>query len=176
MDTKVNTTILEQEFEVHNLEKNINGNIYELEITIEDKVYSEMYYNHQPGNVAVDETPTKIKAHELYITGRMLTDDQQLMKFNLGINAKPQMVKINAQLELEQMLKEFEDVFAWTYKNLKGIPPELAQHKIELDTIMPLAHQARYKLNPNYATTVKQDIDKLLAVGSIEYVEEATWL
>jgi hypothetical protein len=37
----------------------------------------------------VDETPTKIKAHELYITGRMLTDDQQLMKFNLGINAKP---------------------------------------------------------------------------------------
>ncbi len=41
------------------------------------------------------------------------------------------MVKINAQLEmsrvleLEKMLKEFKDVFAWTYKDLKGIPPEL---------------------------------------------------
>jgi hypothetical protein len=52
-------------------------------------------------------------------------------------------------LELEQLLKEFKDVFAWTYKDLKGIPPELAQHKIELDTIIPLAHHARYRLNLN---------------------------
>jgi hypothetical protein len=96
MDTKVNTTILEQEFEVHNLEKNINGNIYELEITIEDKVYSEMYYNHQPGNVAVDETPTKIKAQKLKINGWTITKDQQLVKFNLGTIVKLNMVKINA--------------------------------------------------------------------------------
>jgi hypothetical protein len=56
------------------------------------------------------------------------------------------MVKINARLktskvlELEQLLKEFKDVFAWTYKDLKGTPPELTQHKIELDTTIPLAH------------------------------------
>jgi hypothetical protein len=68
------------------------------------------------------------------------------MKLNLGIDANPQMVKINAQLEIskmmemEQMLKEFKNVFAWTYKDLKGIPPELAQHRIELDTIILLAH------------------------------------
>ncbi len=62
------------------------------------------------------------------------------------------------------------------YKDLKGIPWELTQHKIELDITIPLAHQAKYRLNPNYATTVKQDIDKLLIVGFIEYVEEATWL
>ncbi len=92
------------------------------------------------------------------------------------------MVKINAQLEtnkvleVEQLLKEFKDVFAWTYKDLKRIPLELAQHIIELDTTIPLAHQAKYKSNPNYVTTVKQDIDKLLVVGFIEYVEEATWL
>jgi hypothetical protein len=77
-------------------------------------------------------------------------------------------VKINAQLkigkvlELEKMLKDFKDVFAWTYKDLKGIPPKLAQHKIELDIITPLAHQARYRLNPNYVTIIKQNIDKLL--------------
>jgi len=51
----------------------------------------------------------------------------------------------------------------------------LAQHRIELDTI-PLAHQVRYRLKPNYATLVKQDIDKLLTTGFIQYVEEATWL
>jgi hypothetical protein len=72
-------------------------------------------------------------------------------------------------------LKEFKDGFAWTYKDLKRIPPKLAQHRIELDTI-PSAHQVRYRLNPNYATSIKQDIDKLLAAGFIQYVGETTWL
>jgi hypothetical protein len=68
------------------------------------------------------------------------------MKFNMGTNVKPQMVKINAQLEtskvleMEQLLKEFKDVFAWTYIDLKGIPPKLTQHRIELDTTILLAH------------------------------------
>jgi hypothetical protein len=73
-------------------------------------------------------------------------------------------------------LKEFKDVFAWTYKDLKTIPPELAQHKIELNTIIPLAHQTRYRLNPNYAIVIKQDINKLLAIKFIQSIEKATWL
>jgi hypothetical protein len=73
-------------------------------------------------------------------------------------------------------LKEFKDVFTWTYKDLKRIPPKLAQHKIELDSTIPLAHQTKYRLNPNYATMVKQDINKLLAIGFIKSIEEATWL
>ncbi len=70
----------------------------------------------------MDETPTKIKAHELQIVRWMLIKDQQLMKLNIRTDAKPQLVKINAQpetskmLEVEQLLKEFKDVFAWTYK------------------------------------------------------------
>jgi hypothetical protein len=52
-------------------------------------------------------------------------------------------------------LKEFKDVFAWTYKDLKGIPLELTQHIIELNTTIPLAHQARYILNLNYAIIIK---------------------
>jgi hypothetical protein len=61
------------------------------------------------------------------------------------------------------LFKEFKDVFAWTYKDLKGILSELVQHKIELNTSIPLAHQTRYRLNLNYVAIVKQDIDKLLA-------------
>jgi hypothetical protein len=55
---------------------------------------------------------------------------KQLVKLNLGIEENPQYIKVNAQLtkektkELQMFLKEFKDVFAWTYKDLKGIPPE----------------------------------------------------
>jgi hypothetical protein len=54
------------------------------------------------------------------------------MKLTLGINVEPKMVKINAQLEIskvlevEQLLKQFKDIFAWTCKDLKKIPPALA--------------------------------------------------
>jgi hypothetical protein len=74
------------------------------------------------------------------------------------------------------LLKEFKDVFTWIYKDLKSILPELAQHKIELDTSNPPTHQVRYKLNFNYAATMKQNINKLLATRFIQLIEEVAWL
>ncbi len=178
MDIDVKMSISEQGFKVQNTKKKIPSNRYELKVVLEDKVYPKTYYRHKLGNVVVDETLANIKAQGLQIVGWMLIEDQRLMKLNLGTNAEPQMVKINAQLEivkvleLQQLLKEFKDVFAWTYKDLKRIPPKLAQHKIELDIIIPSTHQAKYKLNPNYAKAIKQDIDKLLVVEFIQ----STWL
>jgi hypothetical protein len=67
-------------------------------------------------------------------------------------------------------------VFTWTYNDLKGIPLEFAQHIIVLDTLIPPTHQTRYKLNLNYGASVKHDINKLLVVGFIQLVHEATWL
>ncbi len=57
-----------------------------------------------------------------------------------------QQVKVNYALEpivtnqLIKLIKEFKDVFASTYNNLKGIPLEIVQHWIKLDTIVPLVH------------------------------------
>ncbi len=66
-------------------------------------------------------------------------------------------------------------MFVWIYKDLKGIPPKLAQHKIKLSTSIPLTHQTRYRLNPNYVAAVKHDVHKLLTIGFIQLIEEATW-
>jgi hypothetical protein len=67
----------------------IAGNIYELEVALEDKAYPKTYDNHQPRSVAMDEVQAKIKAHELQIVRWTLTKDQQLKKLNLGTDAKP---------------------------------------------------------------------------------------
>ncbi len=59
-------------------------------------------------------------------------------------------MKINAQLktskvlEMKHLLKKFKNVFAWAYKDLKGIPLKLAQHKIELDAIIPPMSQPHF--------------------------------
>jgi hypothetical protein len=67
-------------------------------------------------------------------------------------------------------------MFLHGHTKSKRDSPELARHRIELDTTIPLAHQAMYRLNPNYVTIIKQNIDKLSVARIIEYVEEATWL
>ncbi len=55
--------------------------------------------------------------------------------------------------QLIELLNEFKDVFAWTYKDLKGLV--IAQHQIELDTTIPPTHKTRYQLNPNYVVIIK---------------------
>ncbi len=91
-------------------------------------------------------------------------------------------MKLNVNLDysianvIEQLLKEYEDIFAWTYKDLKNIPPHQVHNWIELDTNIPTSHQTRYWMNPNYVKAVKQYLDKLLAMKFIILVEEATWL
>jgi hypothetical protein len=62
IDIDVKTSISKQGSKVWSTKKKILGNIYEPEVALEDKVYLEMYYRHQPGSVVVDETPTNIKA------------------------------------------------------------------------------------------------------------------
>jgi hypothetical protein len=53
---------------------------------------------------------------------------------------------VNVQLAEEsinfsnKLLIEYKDVFAWTYKHLKGIPPKLTQHCIESNTSIPPTH------------------------------------
>jgi hypothetical protein len=56
------------------------------------------------------------------------------------------------------------------------IPHEIIEHLIELDTLIPLAHHARYWLNPNYVIIVKQHIDKSLVAGFTKSIKEAIWL
>jgi len=68
----------------------------------------------------------------------------------LGSKENLQQVKINVDLkpfvihQLIELLKEFKDIFAWIYKDLKGIPPNVGQRRIELDTSIPPIHQAMY--------------------------------
>jgi hypothetical protein len=60
------------------------------------------------------------------------------MKLNLGSEGNLKEVLINAilstyfQAQIKKLLINYCDVFAWSYKDLKGIPREICEHKVEL--------------------------------------------
>jgi hypothetical protein len=61
-----------------------------------------------------------------------ILEEVQIHLLNLGTHNKPQVVKLNFNLDssianaAEQLLKEYKDIFTWMYKDLRGIPPHLA--------------------------------------------------
>ena len=62
---------------------------------------------------------------------------------------------------------EYKDVFAWTYKDLKGVTLELCVHRISLiEGVVPVRKRP-YKMNKNYAARVTEEINRMLDAGII---------
>ena len=59
---------------------------------------------------------------------------------------------------------------------MKGIPPYVCEHKIELQPETKPIRQMRYRMNPNYTTKVKKQFDKYLEAGFIYPVDKTEWL
>lgn len=57
---------------------------------------------------------------------------------------------------------EYKDVFAWTYKDLKGVSSELCVHCISLvKGAMPVQKQP-YRMKKNYVAWVIEEINQML--------------
>lgn len=108
--------------------------------------------------------------------------EDAIVDINIKTTKEPRFVKISKTLDeqttsqITDLLKEYSDVFAWSYKDMKDIDPAFYEHHIDLwKDAMPIRQQ-RYSMNPNYAAEVKEEIDKLLAVGFIYPIDKITWL
>ena len=61
---------------------------------------------------------------------------------NLGNDKNPQLIKISSTLneqerkDLKELLIEFQEVFAWSYKDMLGIDLKIAQHYIDTHSYM----------------------------------------
>ncbi len=101
---------------------------------------------------------------------------------NFGTQMEPWNVLVSAilpttfQLQVKNLLVDYKDVFVWSYKESKGIPREICDHKTQLMVDAQPIKQRQYKMNLNYALKVREDLDKLLDVGFIYPIETTQWL
>ena len=78
--------------------------------------------------------------------------------------------------QARKVFEEYKDVFAWEHKDLKGVDPKVCQHRIPLVQDAKPVRLQRYRMNPNYAKKVKEEIDNLLKARFIAKVESSDWL
>ena len=77
---------------------------------------------------------------------------------------------------LVSTLKEYRDVFAWSYKDLKGVDPKVCQHTIPLKEGAKPRKQRPYTYNDTFAKKIKEEIDKLLEAEFIYEIEHTEWV
>jgi hypothetical protein len=113
---------------------------------------------------------------------KLRTSKSTCMDMNLGTDKDPKNIRVYSGLSSElikewlQFFKDTQDVFAWTYKNSKGVPPEICQHQIVLESNAKSVRQRQYRMNPKYSLMIKEEIDKLLECGFIYHVEYSEWV
>ena len=99
----------------------------------------------------------------------------QLEEVDLGTRDAPKAVYVAKEMlpkEKEatiELLKEFRDMFTWSYEDMRGLDPQLYQYQKHLSKGAKPVVQGRFRMNPNY-------VAKLLRVGFIGPVKQATWL
>ena len=75
-----------------------------------------------------------------------------------------------------KLFREYKDIFAWTYEDLKTYETKIIQHVIPLkENAKPLQQKLR-KMHPSLESLMKKGLNKLLAAKIIFPVRHTTWV
>jgi len=86
----------------------------------------------------VEQEAREIKPHQEEIEMVNLGDDGEEKNVEIGAGVTKEM-----KLQLYTLLKDFKDIFAWSYKDMPGLDPEIVQHKLPLK---PECHSIKQRL------------------------------
>ena len=97
-------------------------------------------------------------------------------------NEEPKQVCIASELFeqeeklLIETLKSYKDVFAWSYRDLKGVDPAICQHTIPMIQDAKPTKQRPYTYNDTFTKKIKEEIDKLKEANFIYEIEHIDWV
>jgi hypothetical protein len=92
---------------------------------------------------------------------------------NLGTQDNPQNINLGKECSEQErsafikLFKEFQDVFSWTYDDLKTFDPNIIQHAIPMNPQTQPFQQKLRKMHPKLQPTVKKELNKLLTTKII---------
>ena len=75
--------------------------------------------------------------------------------------------KTNQEILFFSLYLEFNDIFAWTYEDLKGFDPSFFQHTIDLNENTKPVRQKQRSVNPRIEPLMRKDLTKLIEVNII---------
>lgn len=106
----------------------------------------------------------------------------ELFELNLGGVDDPWPIFISALLNEEEkqaykkLLLEYKYCFAWTYKEMSGLEPSVAEHELAILSTAKSVKHAQRLMRHEFEVKVNAEVDKLLEVDFIEPCLYPIWL
>ncbi|XP_020082008.1 uncharacterized protein LOC109705667 [Ananas comosus] len=134
-----------------------------------------------------DIEPLKAKLLELKDAPQELEDGGQatvdkLIEINLGNEEDRRPTYISALLPeedqdvLKALLMEYKDFFAWTYKEMPGLDPSVAVHKLAISPDVAPVKQAPRRTRVDLEEQIITETKKLIEAGFIREEKYADWI
>jgi hypothetical protein len=107
---------------------------------------------------------------------------QEVEDCNIETNEKPRMVKLSKSLPPEQNLKyielfkEYSDVFAWGYEDLKAYDTNIIQHRIPIKEDQKPFRQKLRRINPKLLPLIEKEIKKMYDAKIIVPLRFSKWV
>ena len=106
----------------------------------------------------------------------------KLRELNLGTSEEPRPIYVSSLLTPEEeskyfeLLMEYKDVFAWTYKEMPGLDPTVAVHWLVIKQRVCPIKQAQRHFRPELLPQIEAEVNKLEQAGFIREVQFPKWI
>ena len=103
--------------------------------------------------------------------------EEQIELVNLGSEDDVNEVKIGSRLcpevkkGLIDLLREYSDVFAWSYQDMPGLDSEIVEHRLSMKPECPPVKQKLRRTHPDMAIKIKEEVQKKIDVGFLVTAE-----
>ncbi|KAA0054385.1 uncharacterized protein E5676_scaffold2750G00020 [Cucumis melo var. makuwa] len=138
----------------------------------------------------------RVKRHDVILTNPEKEDSKQreesevggqstvdeLKEVNLGTIEEPCPTFLSASPSSEKkgnylsLLIEYKDIFAWSYKEMPGLDPNVAVHHLAIKLGYGPIKQAQRRFRPELIPQIEIEVNKLIEVGFIREVKYPTWI
>ena len=90
---------------------------------------------------------------------------------NIGMDCFPEEIMLYVAL-----FKVFHDAISWLYEEMLGMNPSIVEHEIKTYDNVKIVRQKLRLINPKKVDSIKNEVEKLLNVGSIYLFPLADWV
>ncbi|XP_075076820.1 uncharacterized protein LOC142163433 [Nicotiana tabacum] len=105
-----------------------------------------------------------------------------LKEVNLGTAEDSMPTYVSALLTIDdentyvELLKEYTDVFAWSYKEKPGLDPKVVVHHLAVKKGARLVKQAQRRFRPELIPSIEAEVNKRIEASFIREVKYPSWI
>jgi len=119
----------------------------------------------------VEQESKEIKPYQEDVETLNLGEEDEKKEVKIGTSMKREVKQ-----ELCALLKEFRDVFAWSYNDMPGLDTDIVQHKLPLKPECPPVRQKLRRMKPEMSLKIKEEVQKQFDAGFLAVAKYPQWV